>query len=65
MTYIPAQYRVRVELSGEHIAQSPTPPPELILRARRKLENEVNKGRLEFYRFFESRLHHVCTNEKF
>ncbi|MFK7874059.1 MAG: FapA family protein [Oligoflexales bacterium] len=56
MIYIPAQHRVRVELSRFICSQSDQPPSDLMDRAVIKLEKEVDLGNLEFYRFFETRL---------
>jgi hypothetical protein len=56
MTYIPAQYRVRVEFTKFDCDDSRKPPDDLELRVLSKLDSEVKKGKLESYLLFMDRL---------
>jgi uncharacterized protein (DUF342 family) len=54
ITYIPAQFRVRVEFSRADTLAAPA-PPELLERAKRILRRERAAGRVAFYRIFKTR----------
>ena len=55
MTYIPAQFRVRVEFTRADCLAAPEPPPELLERAKEKLRGERAAGNVAFYRIFKTR----------
>lgn len=56
LTYIAAQFRVRVEFTRADTLSSPQPPAELITRAKKKLLAEHKQGNIAFYAFFADRL---------
>lgn len=56
ITYIPAQYRVRVEFTKADCLLSPEPPEDIIERAKAKLRRERKNGNVAFYRVFKTRL---------
>ncbi len=56
LSYIPSQYRVRVEFTKADTNASPLPPPDLMQRAKKRLTAELENGHLDFYRFFQRRL---------
>lgn len=56
LTYIAAQFRVRVEFTRADTLNSPQPPAELITRAKKKLAAEHQAGHIAFYAFFADRL---------
>ena len=49
LTYIPAQYRVRLELSANDIAMNESMPANLLQRARARLDKEVASGLIVDY----------------
>ena len=59
LTWIPAQYRVRVEFPCALCRQLPRPPDDLMERARARLEAEVARGNLAFYRTFTTRMERI------
>ncbi len=56
MTYIAAQYRVRVQFTKADCMSQPVPPPQLLERAKAKLRRERRQGHIAFYRIFKTRL---------
>lgn len=56
MSYIPAQYRVRVEFTKTDTSSAETPPDDLIVRAKKKLESEQAKEKISFFVLYESTL---------
>jgi len=56
ITYIPAQFRVRVEFTKAQCLASDAPPPDLMERAKAKLRQEKKRGNVAFYRIFKTRL---------
>ncbi len=61
ITYIPAQYRVRVEFTRADCLERAEPPPDLLERAKEKLRAEREAGRVAFYRIFKTRLDRIWT----
>ncbi len=58
MTYISAQYRVRVEFTRADCLASDL-PPDIIERATAILRRERAAGRVAFYRIFKTRFEHM------
>lgn len=56
MTYIPAQFRVRLEFSKEDTLASAHPPQDILERAKNKLRREKEKGLISFYQIETDRL---------
>ena len=56
MTYIAAQYRVRVQFTKADCMAQPVPPAQLLERAKAKLQRERRGGHIAFYRIFKTRL---------
>jgi len=56
MTYIAAQYRVRVQFTKADCMAHPAPPAYLLERAKNKLRAERDQGHIAFYRIFKTRL---------
>ena len=50
LSYIPAQYRVRLELSATDISMHESVPESLIERARKRLDKEVAAGTIIDYK---------------
>lgn len=59
LSYIPAQYRVRLELLPEQCRQMSEPPAEILQRARSKMEAERAAGHIGCYHIYEERLRKV------
>lgn len=59
ITYIAAQYRVRVEFTRADCLTAEEPPADLLERAKEKLRAERAAGRVAFYRIFKTRLHRM------
>src|SRR5690606_7737113 len=56
MSYIPAQFRVRIEFTKQDCDESSKQPTDLRDRVLSKLDSEVKKGQLEAYLLFMERL---------
>lgn len=61
LTYIGAQFRVRVEFRRSDTLRIPQPPADLLARAKAKLTAEQNQGNIAFYFFFADRLERMWT----
>lgn len=59
LSYIPAQYRVRIEITKALVTERPVFPEDVLERARKKLKDESAHHRLAFHFFFEERARRV------
>ena len=56
LSYHAQQCRVRLELTRAIALSSPWPPPDLIKRARAKLESVKKEGKISFFNIYEDKL---------
>ena len=56
LTYHAQQFRVRVEISREQALASNDPPPELLKRAKAKLESLHKEGKVVSFDVYETKL---------
>jgi uncharacterized protein (DUF342 family) len=61
MSYNAQQYRVRIELSRAMALASALPPPDLIQRAKAKLESVQKSGKIIGFDIYEEKLRSVWT----
>lgn len=61
LTYIAAQFRVRVEFTRSDTLRTPQPPADLLARAQKKLAAEQSQGNIAFHVFFVDRLERMWS----
>lgn len=59
MTYIPAQFRVRAEITVADAKSSPLPPPDLMMRVQKKMQAEKDAGHIASFYCYEERLQKI------
>lgn len=59
LSYNAQQFRVRLELTRAVALMSPVPPPDLVKRARAKLESVQKEGKISFFNIYEDKLNEL------
>ncbi len=59
MTYIPAQFRVRAEITVADAKSSPLPPADLMMRVQKKMQMEKQAGHIASFHCYEDRLQKI------
>ncbi len=56
LSYNAQQYRVKISFTRADALRSSTPPAEMILRAKKKLDAIKSEGKIDFYQVYEDKL---------
>ncbi len=61
LSYNPKKLRIQVTITRKHCTESPTPPADLIARAREKMLAVEKSGKVALFTIYERRFEHTWT----